>query len=303
VPTIELAFPVKAPALLWLHLRLPAALRSFDGIFHDPFNFMPFFTPIPSVVTVHDLSFETHPHLFGRTKAYAFRANARWAVRRATCITTVSEWSRQEIIERYGVSPDRVHLVPNGVEPTFRPLDEGDLPEAEERLKSLGIGAPYVVAFGGLRRGVAIAVAAWRLLRRKGYPHGLVLIDGEGPVGEGITWVQAPAQADLKLMLAGATLLLYPTETESFGMPALEAAASGTVPLGPAVGALPEVLGDAAVWCDRTPESLAEAADRLLSDARTLAVHRDRGLEMAKRWTWDLAAERLLDVYARAAEG
>jgi glycosyltransferase involved in cell wall biosynthesis len=288
--------------MMWLHLRLPFALRGFPGIFHSPFNLLPLWTPIPSVVTVHDISFETHPHLFPTGKARAFSLNARWAARHATCLTTVSGWARDQILDRYRISPDRVHIVPNGVEPDFRPLGSDDDAAWDEIRRLRGIAQPYVVAFGGAsRRGLDIALAAWRRIRAEGLPHSFIALDDDGPPEPGVTWVPRPPQTDLRLILAGADCLLYPTETESFGMPALEAAACGTPPICPRVAALPEVLDDAAIWCDRDTEALAGAATDLLSDPQRLATFAERGRQAASRWTWDEAASRLLSVYEIAA--
>jgi glycosyltransferase involved in cell wall biosynthesis len=303
VPTIAVTLPVRAPALTWLNLRLPFVLRSFDGIFYEPFNFLPMIRTIPSVVTIHDLSFETHPHLFPGAKAQVYRAQARAAARRAAHVTTVTEWSRNDIIERYGVDPARIHVVPNGVEPAFRPLDSRGADDLQRRAGTLGITLPYVLAFGGTRRGTPMAIEAWRRLRREGHAESLVIVDEAGPTEPGLARVMRPAQADLRLLVAGATLLLYPTETESFGMPALECAASGTPVVAPPVGALPEVLDDAAAWCERNATSLADVAGTLLSDPDRLAHHSARGIEVAKGWTWDEAARRLFDVYAWTAAG
>jgi glycosyltransferase involved in cell wall biosynthesis len=224
--------------------------------------------------------------------------NARWSVGHAASITTVSEWSRAQILDVYDLRSDQVHIVPNGVEPEFRPLAGGDLRQWERLLDRVQIGAPYLVAFGGApRRGTEIALAAWRILRSRGYPHELVILDDDGPTEPGLSWFTRPSHEELRLMLAGGDLLLYPTETESFGLPGLEAAACGTPPVCPRVGALPEVLGDAAVWCEREAESVAEVAGSVLGDASALATFRESGRACAAKWTWDAAAERLLSVY------
>jgi glycosyltransferase involved in cell wall biosynthesis len=302
VATRTLAFPISKRSMLWLHLRLPFAMRDFPGIFHSPFNLLPVWMPIPAVVTIHDISFATHPQLFPFGKAPAYNANAAWATRKASHITTVSEWAREQIVERYKVSPERVHVVPNGVEPEFRPMDESDEQDWQAVTTRRGIRAPFVVAFGGAaRRGLAVAIDAWRTLSRRGLPHSLVVLDQDGRPEPGMTWVTRPSDTELRLVLAGADLLLYPTETESFGMPALEAAACGTPAVCPRVGALPEVMGDAAAWCERDAEAIADTAEDLLRDPDRLAGYAERGTRLPSMWTWDEAASRLLSVYRSAA--
>jgi glycosyltransferase involved in cell wall biosynthesis len=302
VPTVPLTMPLTSRAMVWLHLRLPFALRDFPGIFHSPFNLLPLWMPIPSVVTIHDISFETHPHLFPTAKARAFSLNARWAARRSGCVTTVSQWAREQILDRYRIDEERVQVVPNGVEPEFHPLTPEDAEPWARVRRVRKITEPYVVALGGAaRRGLDIALGAWRLMRADGLPHSFVALDDEGPPEPGVTWVPRPSQRELQLTLAGADLLLYPTETESFGMPALEAAACGTPPLCPRVGALPEILGNAAVWCERNSEALSSAAIRLLRGSDSRAAYAQSGRQLAAHWTWDKAAEHLLRVYTRAS--
>lgn len=302
VPAITIDMPIVKRSMAWLHLRLPFALRDFPGIFHSPFNLLPLWMPIPSVVTIHDISFATHPHLFPFGKARAYNTNAAWSTRRATCITAVSEWARDQIMDRYRVPAERMHVVPNGVEPTFRPMDDSDEAAWQEVIRRRGIQTPFVVAFGGAgRRGLPIALDAWRKLSRRDLQQTFVALDEDGPPEPGVTWVPNPTESELRLVLAGADLLLYPTETESFGMPALEAAACGTPSICPPVGALPEVMGDAAVWCEREAGAMAESADALLRDRHRLTDHMNRGIALRSKWTWDQAASRLLSVYRTAA--
>jgi glycosyltransferase involved in cell wall biosynthesis len=304
VPTMPLRTRPRAPALVWLNTQAPRALRDYPGVFHTPFNFVPLLCPRPSIASIPDISYVTHAHLFSKAKARAFRFHARWAIKHSRIVTTVSEWSRSQILSTYALDPNRVEIVANGVGPEFRPLTEDDRAAWENMLIRLDVRPPYLVAFGGAaRRGIEIAISAWSILRREGFEQQLVVIGEDGPSESGLTRVNRPSQAELRLILAGGDLLLYPTETESFGMPGLEAAASGTPPVCPRVGALPEVLGNSAAWCDRNDRSLAHAAADVLTDSARSEELRREGIQRATLWSWEGAAEQLLSVYNRVLDG
>jgi alpha-1,3-rhamnosyl/mannosyltransferase len=141
-------------------------------------------------------------------------------------------------------------------------------------LEGLGIQRPYVVTLGGaVRRQLPVAIAAWRnaLGAIGADPHELPLlvVSGEAPPPEeGVIYAGTLDDDALALVFAGARAFCYATRYEGFGMPALEAAASGTPVVCAPVGSLPEVLGDAAAWCDRPdPESLGQGLASVLRDA------------------------------------
>lgn len=296
-----LGLPFGSPAVAWLETVVPLALRNFDGIFHSPFYMLPRFCPVAGVVTMHDVSFETHRHLFSASKGALFRAKAKSAAKRAARIIAVSEWVRGQIVELYGVPAERVSLVQNGVEPAFQPLRDADRERFACLLGAVGITRPYLATMGGAaRRGAAIAIDAWSELVRRGYPHQLLVFGEQGPPSHGIVRL-APNDDTYRLLLSGADLLLYPTEMEGFGLPGLEAAACGTPSVCAPIGPLPEVLGNAALWCDRDAAAIAAMADRALSDSSLMARHVRAGIERAAGFTWDKAADDLVCVYEEVA--
>lgn len=298
VETRWLRLPVPAPAVVWLEVCVPLALRGFRGVFHSPFYLLPQARPVPSILTLHDITFETHRHLLPGAKGALWRARARRAARVASLVITDSEWSRSEIVERYEVDADRVAVVPYGVEPSFAPLAEEDDEGLQRALRTYGVQRPFLLTVGGAtRRGAAIATEAWRRLRRMGFDHELVVLGEQSADEPGVSHLSNLPDDAYRLLVAAADLLLYPTEVEGFGLPGLEAAACGTPPVCPRTGSLPEVLGDAAVWCQRDPRSVAEAAAAVLSDPALIHSLAEAGARTASRWSWDVAAERLIAAY------
>lgn len=298
VPTRSARLPFPAPSLVWLDVCAPAALRRFEGVFHSPFYFLPLLTPRPAVVTLHDVSFETHRHLFTGLRGRSFRLRGRLAARSAERIVAVSQWGREQILDVYGVPEETVAVVPNGVEGTFQPLMPAEIETLRSTLAGFGVRSPYVMAIGGAdRRRSDIAIEAWRRMRKRALPHDLVVVGEDGPSADGLRFLPYVQSELYRTLLGGAELLLYPTEMEGFGMPALEAAACGTPSVCSPVAALPEVLGEAAVWCEHDPDSYADGSAALLHDRFRLDSLSEAVIARARRFDWDTAARALAQVY------
>jgi glycosyltransferase involved in cell wall biosynthesis len=256
------------------------------------------------VVTIHDLTFEDHPEWYTRAQTAAFRAQARHAARTARRIVADSEHVRGSIIDRYRVSPERVVVSPPGVPSLFGPDPDPD--HLASLLDDLQVRMPYVVALGGARRrGLDVAVGAWRQLRAEGLEGSLVVVGNEQPPPEaGLVNAGPVDDPSWALLLAGAAAFCYPTVYEGFGMPALEAAASGTPVVCAPVGSLPEVLGSAAAWCESpTPHAVASGLASVLQDQARAKELRDAGLETASgRTGWERGAAVMVRAYREAAE-
>ena len=154
---ITLSLPSRLPEIVWLHGPARRWSRSHpDRLFHGSFNQLPVGLRGPAVVTINDLSFEVHPEDFTRLKRQAFRVQARSAARRARRVIAPSQFSAEEIIDHYGVDPDAVDVIAIAADPVFHP-------------RAPHVGTPYIVAVGGARRrGLEVAVDAWRQVRSSG---------------------------------------------------------------------------------------------------------------------------------------
>ncbi|HEY2428457.1 MAG TPA: glycosyltransferase family 1 protein [Acidimicrobiales bacterium] len=299
---LPLAVPPHVTETPWIQVAVPLWLRQWNGIFHGTFNQLPLVSPVPSVVTIHDLSFEHHPEDFSPVKRQWFRVQARMAARQARRVLAPSEVVRQELIATYRLPPEKVVRVPNGVDPVFRPWAEDDLVEP---LASLGVRRPYVVSLGGApRRGLPVAVRAWKAARASDLGVALVVVGRERPAStSGVTWVGPVADRTWSALLAGAEAFVYPTRYEGFGMPALEAAACGTPVVCAPLPALKEVLDDAAEWCDGPSEAgIAAGLRRILDDPARRAHLGGAALRRACQAPgWAEAAARTVDAYRQAA--
>lgn len=292
-----LGLPPGLPEVAWLHGPARRWARAHPHLFHGTFNALPAGLRGPAVVTIHDLSFEVHPEDFGAAKRRLFQLQARSAAKRARRIITVSRFTADELAARYGLDPARIAVIPHAVDPRFSP----------QRADPTPAGAPYVVALGGARRrGLEVAVAAWRSVRADGIDVELCTLGGPTPPPEpGLRHLGHLDDAEWARVLAGAAALVYPTRYEGFGLPALEAAASGTPVVCARVASLPEVLGPAAAWCEApTVEQIADRLRAVLTDAALAEGLRSAGLERAAGTpSWAELAELHVDVYRAAVAG
>jgi alpha-1,3-rhamnosyl/mannosyltransferase len=300
---VRLPVPLGLPGLAWLEIGVTPWLRRFDGVFHATFNTLPLTYTGPSVLTVHDLAVQLHPEDFRPMKRAAWRLNIRVSLRRASVVTTVSNFVKSQIVDYFRLDPRRVRVAPDAVDPVF---DAARTADAAALASRLGIIRPYVVAVGGARRrGLPEAIEAWRLARQQlGRDITLVVVGtSSAPREPGIV---APGFLDDEswaTLLAGAQALCYPTRYEGFGLPALEAAASGTPVVCARVASLPEVLGDAGCWAAApSADAMAETLVRVLSDSEYHRERRAAGLERARdSMSFGEVAQTLLDAYRDAS--
>jgi glycosyltransferase involved in cell wall biosynthesis len=296
--------PARAPELVWIQLSVPRWLRGWRGVFHGTFNQLPVAWKGPEVVTFHDLATRDHPEDFtGQPlKRMIWNAQFRQAARQAAAIQTDSEYIRRAVLASYRVDPDRVVVAAPSVDPVFSPDRRA---HGHALAASLGVSGGYIVAVGGARRrGLPVAVEAWAAARTRGASEELVVVGGESPAPRpGLFFAGRLPDESWADLLAGATALCYPTRYEGFGMPALEAAASGVPVVCARVGPLPDVLGDAPEWCEGTSvTAIAAGLERLLADPLRQEQRRQVGLaRAASRPTWADAARVLLETYARVA--
>ena len=262
---------------------LPRLLRRLGAdLVHTQYA-LPLRAPRPGVVTVHDLSFARSPELMGRKDRLVFRAVVPRAVRRAARVLTVSERSRRDLVELYGVRPERIVVTPNGVDPAFRPSDTvsqggyvlavGAIQRRKNHLAALeaatAAGLPLVVV------GPAKDPALAEELRRRG-----ARLEG---------YVATERLAEL---YRGAACLVQASSYEGFGLPVVEAMASGTPVVVIREPALEEVAGGAALVADET--DLTDGIREALARREELAA---AGIERARAFSWRRSAERTLEVY------
>ena len=264
------------------------------------------------VVTLHDISYERYPQFFTPEIVQKLRVTVPLTLRRAAAVVTDAEFTRQDIVRRYCVPPEKVVVAPLAADPIFRPLhDTARLAEVRARY---GTGEHFILCVGTLepRKNLKTVIEAYvRLRRADATRHRLVLVGQQGWLyddifaaarasgyEEDLVFTGYVPDQDLVALFSAADLFVYPSIFEGFGLPVVEALACGTPVVTSNTSSLPEVVGDAALMVDPLDvEELARVTATVLTDAGIRAWLSARGPQQAATFSWERTARIVLRVY------
>jgi glycosyltransferase involved in cell wall biosynthesis len=285
---------------LWEQAFLPAA--SGNRLLWSPNNTGPL-AVARQVCTMHDIIPVEHPEWFSAPFAAWYKWLLPKLTRRAQHLIAVSEFTKQRLVERFGIRPEKITVVWNGVDAQFRPRTAAEVDEVRD---ALGIRTPkYLLSLGSLepRKNLRRLLAAWGRLE-KSDDLSLVVVGAKGSpkvfrdaaideIPEGVHFTGYARQEHLPALYSGAMALVYPSLYEGFGLPPLEAMACGTPVITSNTTSLPEVTGGAALLIDPLDEgAIAAAMLRLIADQPL----RDRlsalSIAHASTLTWDTTASQ-----------
>jgi glycosyltransferase involved in cell wall biosynthesis len=265
---------------------VPRALRRLRPALVHFQHVLPPLDRTRGVVTVHDLSFERDASAMGRLDRLMFRALVPRSVRRAVRVLTVSERTKRDLVDLYRIDPDKVVLTPNGVDPAFSPG-----PDSGSGGYLLYVGA-IQARKDPLAAADAAAVAGLRLVvvGPEREPELAAELRRRGAELRGYL-----ETAELAEVYRRASVLILPSRYEGFGLPVLEAMASGTPVVASGDAALREVAADAALYADR--DELGAAVLRAQAERKQLVA---AGLERARNFSWEETARVTIGVYREA---
>ena len=297
--TAKIRLPFVVPVLELIH--------GLD-VFHSQYIAPPL-SFVPEVVTIHDVLFETHPELFEGAFSKRSTGLIRRSAKRARVVLTVSEFSRQAILETYRIPEERVIVTKDAVDhDRFRPME----PPPVELLKRYGLDRPFVLSVGRLepRKNLERLIGAiarldgdvtLALVGVSDFRYEPILEKIDALPEARVKLLGAVADEDLPGLYNLAEALAYPSLAEGFGMPVLESMACGTPVVTTKRGALPEVGGDAVFYVDPLDdEAISDGLTQVLADTGLRESLRARGLARAAEFKWEDTARQTLSAYRQA---
>lgn len=302
-----------APRIMWEQFGLPALARR-DGLdlLHYVDHALPLWRrPCPVVITVHDLAFYRLPQMYNFSRRRYKKFVGLRSVRLAARVITPSRATRDEIIDLAGIAPEKVTVIPYGLDEQFRPVSD----EAQQRTREeFDLAGPYFLFVGTLqpRKNLRHLISAFaQLVHEQGIPHELVLAGGEGWLSGDLVRFAGENRVADRLRLFGSVpqdklpalyncseSLVFPSWYEGFGLPPLEAMACGVPVIASNRTSIPEVVGEAGLLVDpQDIDALAAAMQRVIDDKNLRSKLCHAGPERARQFSWDRAAEATMDVY------
>lgn len=301
--------------VIWFEWSIMRVLKRIKpDLFLSPDGYLSLSTKIPSLAVMHDLNFEHFPEDLPWLVRLYYRFFFPRFAQKAKRIATVSNFSKEDIITQYKVKADKIDVVYNGANEMFMPLGKEII--AQTRQKFTG-GHPYFLFVGSLhpRKNLARLFLAFDLFRSNNNSEIKLLVAGEKKWWtttirkayeemihkDEIIFCGRLNSSDLHHVTASALAITYVSYFEGFGIPIVEAYRCGVPVITSNITSMPEVAGDAALLCDPYDiVSIAAAMERISSDCDLRTELIKKGLERAKVFTWDGAAERLWESILKA---
>jgi glycosyltransferase involved in cell wall biosynthesis len=299
-------------------VSVPLDLRRIrPTLFHSPHYVLPPLTPCRSVVTIHDCIHLRFPQYLPNRIGYAYAKSSMWvATHRSSRILTVSEASKRDILQYFNVPPTKIDVIYNAIDERFweSPADD-EIDRVRERYQLID---PFVLYAGNIKphKNLERLIEAFYTFRKRGFEQVKLLIIGDEiskyatlrravhryKLHKHVRFFGFVPDKTLAVLYRLAAVFVFPSLYEGFGLPPLEAMASGTPVITSNVSSLPEVVGDAAVLIDPyDPMAIAGALERVLTDEALRDDLRARGLEQARHFSWDRSIERVRQIYAEVA--
>jgi glycosyltransferase involved in cell wall biosynthesis len=298
--------------------KIPLALRRERvTLFHAPHYVLPPLVRCRSVVTIHDCIHLMFPQYLPNRFALAYaRASINMAARRAVRVLTVSHSSKRDILRFVATEPEKIDVIYNAYDERFgvEPREE-DVVRVRERYQ---LHDEFVLYAGNVKphKNLERLIQAFHIVRRRNLDHlKLVLIGDEiskyaalrravhqHQLHKYVRFLGYLPEETLAVMYRLAAVFVFPSLYEGFGLPPLEAMASGTPVVTSNVSSLPEVAGDAALLVDPyDPRAIADGIERVLTDEQLRRELRVKGLARAKQFSWEDSVRRVHEIYAEAS--
>ena len=307
-------WPTTKPLLriAWEQTMLPLILaKQKINLLHAMAFVAPVVMPCPFVITIYDLSFLHYPKAFKTINRFYLSTFTRHSTKQAKAIITISESTRQDVIKAFNIAPHKVHTIYCGVDNSFKPLATAQINAFKAKH---GLPDKFIFRLGTIEprknvEGVIKAYAAWKA-KDKQVPK-LVIAGGKGwyyqqvfdlietlNLTDSVIFPGYLPQQDLPLWYNAATLFVYPSFFEGFGLPVVEAMACGTPVITSNISSLPEVAGESALLINPTDiNALSEAMQTVWYTPNLAQTMRQQGFIQAAKFSWAKAAAQTAQIY------
>jgi len=272
---------------------------------------------VPIVLTLHDIIPLLYPE-YSTIKDYiTWGSLVRTEIRNVSHVITVSEYSKSDIIKYLHIAPEKITVTYPAPDPIYRPLSKKD-ELMQWAVEKYNLNSDFVMYTGALdlRKNVPMLIKAFNKLKRIGLPHKLLIIGRkvgkfresikameESPFADDIIHLEYIEKEDLVNFYNLASVFVFPSLYEGFGLPPLEAMSCGTPTITSNVTSLPEVVGDSALTVDpREVDQLANAIERVLSDKNLWQELSKKGIERSKSFSWETTAQKTWRIYGEILE-
>lgn len=316
---VKLSPQARHPVLfrIWFNWSVKRALKKYKAdVFFSPDGYLSMTSDVPQVAVMHDLNFEHYPDDMKPVMLSYYRTNFPKFAKKAKHIVTVSEYSKQDICQTYGLPESKVSAIWNSGSETFKPLSAEEKQTVRETYSD---GAPYFLFVGAIhpRKNVKRLIGAYKMYKERHpqSPEKFVIVGTELWSNSGMD-IEIPENIkkeirftghlpleQLAQIMAAAEVFTFVPYFEGFGIPLVEAMRCGTPILSGDRTSLPEVAGDAALYCDPFDvEDIAAKLTEIASDSNLRAELSKKGLERSRLFSWDTAAEEVWKIVANAAK-
>lgn len=308
VPTSNFKYKIVGPKKLWTQFGLPLNLLVGErpDIFFTPTHYAPRFSPIPTAISIMDLSFIHFPELFAKKDLYQLVNWTKYSVKNASKIFTISQSSKDDIIDVYGIEDKKIFV-------TYPGIKEGTnakILTMDDLRKKFGIDKDYILFVGTLqpRKNIVKLIEAFSKIERENLI--LIIVGKKGwlyedilsapqkfGVGERVKFLDFVEDKDLPSLYKNALCFVLPSLYEGFGLPVLEAMKYGCPVLTSNVSSLPEAGGDAAIYFDPTDaEDIASKIQKVISNPKLRQELIEKGYNQIKKFSWEKTAKETLRV-------
>ena len=295
--------------IAWEQISWPIDARNRNlDLLHGMAFVTPVLAPCPTVVTVYDLSFFYFPDRYPALQRIYLTSQTKRSCLRARSVITISESGRQDVHKLFGVPLEQIVVIHPGVNPSFYPRPSSEIADFRDRLN---LPEQFVLHVGTIqpRKSLPTLIKALAKLERPEIE--LVLVGGRGwafeevydlveelDLEDQVRFTGYVSDEDLPLWYNAATLLVFPSVYEGFGLPVAEAMACGTPVIAAETSAIPESAGEAAMLFNaQDANGLSNHMATVLDDPRLMATMREHGLHQSRQFSWERAGEEMIKVY------